>query len=129
MKDKMSIPVRLKLFDLLSNGEIEGDSGRFLLIDEMKRKLSLSEEEIKLVGYEVMALPEGGYFTTMNHQDKDPMKEIEVGEIITDIVCKMLRPLEETGKLKQRHYDIFLWFKPAIDEMRKKEAELKKQRK
>lgn len=126
MKKEMSIAVRLKLSDLL--GPLEGESARLLMYREFRDYLSLSEEEQKLVGCRVVQ-QQGGFMTYIDHPELDPQKEVEVGEILTEVVCGILKPMEENKTLKPDLLDLFIWFKPEIVKMQereKKEAEPKK---
>lgn len=129
MKGKMSVPVRLKLSDLLGDSNLEGNSARFLMYHEMRNILSLSKEEGEQIGLVVEPIPGGGYNTYISHPEKDPMKEIEVNDIIVEVVGNILRPLEENDKLKQGMAELFFWFKPEIDKMRQREIDAKKNRK
>lgn len=119
MKGKMSIPVRLKLSDMLA--PVSGESSRLLMYRKFREGLALSDEEGKLVGARVTTTP-SGFATYIDYPNKDPMKEVDVGEIITEVVCGILKPMEDAKELKPELLDLFLWFKPAIDEMRKMEA-------
>ena len=119
MKAKMSIPVRLKLSDMLA--AFEGDCARLLMYRKIREDLSLSEEEQKLVGYISQPQENGMIANIVRFPDKDPQKEIEVGEIITEEVCKKLKHLSDTKVLKPDQLDLYLWFQPAIDKMFKVE--------
>lgn len=121
MKAKMSIPVRAALGKLLE--PLAGDHTRLLMYRKFRESLSLSEEEHNLVGVQnVVNRGTNEVETYIKFPEKDPMKEIEVGEIITEVVCGILIPMEDSKALEPRFLDLFLWFKPEIDKMREREA-------
>ena len=126
MKKAMSIPVRLKLSDLLS--PLEGESSRLLMYREFRDYLSLSEEEQKLVGCRVVQ-QQGGFMTFIDHPELDPQKEIEVGEIITEVICGILKSMEESKTLKPELLDLFIWFKPEIVKIQERERKEREQHK
>lgn len=113
MKAPMSISVRLKLSDLIAPEE--GNSARLLMYRKFRGGLSLSPEEQELVGYSSKDGGNGMIANYLKFPDKDPMKEIDVGEIITEVVCKKLKELDDAGKLNDSMLDLFLWFKENID--------------
>jgi len=118
MKKPMSILVRTALSKALE--PLIGESARLLMYREFREGLSLSKEEGELVGLKTIV--QGNEFSTyVQFPDKDPMKEIEVGEVITEVVCQILKPLEETKTLPPDQLDLFLWFKPEIVKMQERE--------
>lgn len=122
MKGKMSIPVRAALGKLLE--PLAGESTRLLMYREFRESLSMSEEEQKLIGLQTIVNRVTNEIETyIQFPEKDPMKEVEVGEIITEVVCGILKPMEDAKNMDPKYLDLFLWFKPEIDKMREREAE------
>jgi len=118
MKAKMSVAARMALSAMLT--PLAGDSARLLMYRKFREGLSLSEEENELVGLNTHQI--GNELNTfMRYPEKDPMKEIEVGEIITEVACGKLRELEETKALAPTQLDLFLIFKPEIDKIKELE--------
>lgn len=120
MKAPMSVGCRLKLAEVLAP-EL-GNSARLLMYRKFIEGLSLSEEEQKQVDYYVEMGEDGRMMSHfMRKPENDPMKVIDTGEIITEIIIKKLKPLEESDILPPELLDLFLWVKPAIVEMKKNE--------
>ena len=124
MKKPMSGYARLALSTMLA--PLEGDSTRLLMYRSMRDTLSLNEEENKQLGVKIVPAAGGGAMTYFENADNDPMKVIEVGEIITEEVCKILKEMEETKELRQELLDLFLWFKPESLNMQAREKQAAK---
>ena len=125
MKKPMSGYVRLALSTMLA--PMEGDSTRLLMYRELRNKLSLNEEENKQLGVKVIPAKGGGAMTYFENEANDPMKVIEVGDIVTEEVCKILKEMEETKTLRQELLDLYLWFKPEILNMQAREKKALKE--
>lgn len=112
MKTKLSMALRIKLSELLSN-EIESYA-RLKQIRTFREGLSFSEAEQKAVGYHEQPTERG---TTMSYVEKpqnDPMKEFVVGEIMLEIICAKLRKLDVTKNLQEDQVDLYEVFAAEI---------------
>ena len=111
-KIKMTVPVRIRLLELLMNEE--GRRSRLKLLRKLQESLGISEEEGKLIGFTENMLPNGRVESFIKHPEKDPEKEIEVGEVYLEIICNKLKSIEEQEKLKPEQCDLYDVFEPYI---------------
>ena len=116
MKAKMPVVVRIKLGELISRES--GDFVTLKMYREFLEELSLSEKEQILIGYVNEETADGKRMHGLKYPGKDPMKEIHVGEIITSVVCKKLKQLNDQAALTPDMFDLYSMFKPEIDKLK-----------
>ena len=111
-KIKMLTPVRIRLLELLMYET--GRRSRLKLLRELQEDLSIGEEEGKIMGFREIVHPDGKVTSFRDHPEKDPNKEINVGEVYLEIICNKLKDLEEKGALRQEQCDLYDVFEPYI---------------
>lgn len=113
MKTKLSMPVRLKLSELLMAEH--GSFARMKMIHRMREDLSFSEEEQKLVGYQEHPTPQGTTMSLFAKPENDPKKEFDFGEIILELICEKLCKLDKTQNLDESQMDLYEAFASEIE--------------
>lgn len=93
---KLSIKERIKVSELLADQV--GSATTMKLIREARENLSLSEEEIKIVGYIEVPNPNGGTSMGWDSQ-KDPIKDIQFGDTVLNKLKSKLKRLDESEQL------------------------------
>jgi len=94
----LNVPERLRIATILPE---EGDLLTIRLIRDLKRKVTLSAEEIKR--YKAIQVSEGVQFLP---EGLEPTK-IEFYPAEVDLIKKQLKDLEEKGKLKEDLLDLY----------------------
>ena len=95
---KLSIEERMKVSEILQ--EKVGDRATLKLIRKAMEDMSLSDEEIKAVGYVQVAMPNG--MVGMNwKKESDPMKDCVLGETVSNILIETLKRLDGAKTLRQ----------------------------
>jgi len=95
---ELQIGERLGLLDILPR---EGDYTTLKIIRELRESLSFSEEEIKTYKFRT----EGTRFLWDN--DKGEVKDVPLGEVVTDIIKKALKKLNDEKKLQDGHFSLY----------------------
>jgi hypothetical protein len=101
---KLSIEERMKVSEILQ--EKVGDRATLKLIREAMEALSLSEEEIKAVGYIQVPMPNGMFGMNWN-KEADPMKDISFGDTVSLTIIETLKRLDNAKALKQDQVSLF----------------------
>lgn len=101
---KLSIKERIKTSELLADQV--GSFFTMKLVRKAMENLSLSEEEIKEVGYVTVPNGDGGTSAGWS-PDRDPMKEIEFGETVLSMIQTKLKRLSETNQLNGDQVDLY----------------------
>ena len=105
MKTRLSISQRLVLSGMLIDEENTFDTLK--LLRKVKEELSLSEAEIKAVGYTSEPLPNGRFASKWLHPENDPNKEIDFGEIVYHLIKRKLYKLDHEAQLKENQLDLY----------------------
>lgn len=101
---KLSIKERMKVSEILQ--EKVGDRATLKLIRTALEDMSLSDEEIKTVGYVQVQMPNGT--VGMSWNDKaDPMKECVFGETVNNIIIETMKRLDAAKALKMDQVSLF----------------------
>ena len=101
---KLSIKERMKVSEILQ--EKAGDRATLKLINKAMEDMSLSDEEVKAIGYVQVPMPNGGIGMSWNDK-ADPMKECVFGDTVNNIIVETLKRLDAAKNLKQDQVSLF----------------------
>ena len=85
----------------------EGNFTNLKALRVLKENLSLSEDENKIYQPQII---EGKFFWKTQDDEGNPIpqnKEIEIGEIVTELIKKTLKNLNSQNKLKEEHISLY----------------------
>ena len=97
---ELTIMERLVLGSLLPT---ESNFITLRLVRKLKEDLSFDENEHKLLSFQQT----GDRISWNLEKAKDLLKDIEIGEILTEIIKKELKRLNEENKLKEDHISLY----------------------
>jgi len=95
---KLNVMERMALLNILPP---EGSITVMKLLRVLKEELSFNDEEHKALGFQ----EEGGMLRWK--QDADIKKDIKIGEIMTELIKKELKKLNDEEKLTDAHIDLY----------------------
>ncbi len=95
---------------LLGTIPSEGDFTTLKIVRKLREDLSFSEDEHKKLNL----VTENGLVTWDN--SKDEPKEVELGEKAKDIIVNSLKKLNDSKKLTESHFDLYVRFIENKDE-------------
>jgi len=96
---KLNVLERIVVLNLLP---AEGSFANLKLLRVAKEELSFDEKEHKLLNFTQTEEQ------TMWNQDANiPDKDVKIGEIITAMLTKKLKEMDEKEELKEEHYSIY----------------------
>lgn len=96
---QLSVFERITLLQILPKG-IEGTYLTIKIIIDLKMQLAFSEKEFKDYGI-------------IEHKDKrvtwkkSGFKEVQIGEKATEIICEVLKKIDEDGKVNEQNITLF----------------------
>lgn len=96
---KLSVMERIVLLNLLPK---EGNFANLKALRTTREALSFNEAENKKLNFQQL----GNGLTTWNVKADSP-KEIVIGEVVTNLIEKELKRLDETNKLQAEHLSVF----------------------
>jgi hypothetical protein len=106
MKLKLSINQRFTLSAVLA--QQEGDSALLRILRKCREDFSLSEEEIKIIGYKKEII--GDDIKHRWDATKDPMKEIDLSDAIVGVLSTHFKKLDSEKKLKDNQLEYYEMF-------------------
>lgn len=95
---KLSVMDRIVLLNLLPK---EGNFANLKLLRTARESLSFTEEENK-----ALAFKQEGDKLFWEDGTVEP-KEIAIGEVVTQLIAKELKRLDESGKLQNEHISLY----------------------
>lgn len=106
MKFNLSINQRFTLSSILA--QQEGDSALLRILRKCREDFSLSEEEHKLVGYKKEI--DGANIRHLWDMSKDPMKEIDLSDVIIGVLTAHFKKLDNEKKLTDNQLEYYEMF-------------------
>lgn len=101
---QLDVRERLTILTLLPQ---EGNFMTLKIVRDLKGELGFSEEEYKLLEFKQT----GNSVAWEN--SKDPLKDVEIGEIAREIIAEPLKKMDEDGKLRDEHFLLYMKFVEA----------------
>lgn len=100
---KLTIRERITLLNSLPK---EGSFDTLKQLRVLRESLSIDDKESKIVNLRVEVL--GNNMVNYKwDEDKDPQKEVLVGEKMNDLVVKTLKDLNNSNKLTEDHFSLY----------------------
>lgn len=102
----LTVAERVSLLGILPE---QGDFVTLKIVRKLREELSFSEEEIKilnLVSQDGQVRWEG---------EKDPNKDVQIGEKATDVIVEVLKKLNNDKKLIQQQYSLYEKFVDGVE--------------
>lgn len=100
---KLTVAERITLFDVLPK---EGNFATLKLLRQLREALSFDEEENKALNMTTTVDEHGRGMITWN-PEASLVKDIPIGEKMTDVVVEALKTLDKTGKLTEQHFTLY----------------------
>jgi len=95
---ELNVLDRLLLLNLLP---VEGSFVNLKLLRVAREDLSFNEEENKSLNFQQQE-------DHMTWSDSPPIvKEVEIGDVVTDLIVKALKKLDKEEKLKPEHMELY----------------------
>ena len=93
---KLTIPERIALLSVMP---AQGNVVTLRIIKELQNQLSFTEEELKHYRIKNTTHPDGNFTISWNPELANETKDIEIGEVASNIIADQLKRLNSQDKL------------------------------